>query len=312
MREKKYFLFFILLLPLIVFSEELGKIKGIVRPSRIYLEGDKIFVSDDYRIKIFSNKGFNLIKEIGRKGEGPGEFNTNPRLFLLKDSIFVWTTRKIIWLTKDGEILKEKRLPILPFKILPLKGNFVIFNMEEGFYKISILDGEFKKIKELLQHKIEFSADKFNPLQAIMNFEIYDGKVIVGKGDENLIRIFDGKGNELESIKINLPRFKMEDWFKKEAEEDWKSRGVPSNIKLDFPEYFPLFGTFTIDNKKIYFITYKKENNKFLWIVFDMKGKEIKRVFLPAGETGTIKDDFYYWLEFDEGKEEFILHRLKI
>jgi hypothetical protein len=89
MREKKYFLFFILLLPLIVFSEELGKIKGIVRPSRIYLEGDKIFVSDDYRIKIFSNKGFNLIKEIGRKGEGPGEFNTNPRLFLLKDSIFV-------------------------------------------------------------------------------------------------------------------------------------------------------------------------------------------------------------------------------
>ncbi len=312
MEKGRYFLLFVLFLPLSIFSEELGKLEGIISPSLIYVNGNRVFVSDDYKIKIFSMKGLTFIKEVGRKGEGPGEFNISPRLFLLKDSIFAWTTRKILLLSKDGEILKETRLPITPFKILPIKENFVVFIMEEGFYKIKLLDREFKKIKDILQHKIEFTMDKFNPFQGIMNFEIYDERIVVGKGEENFLTIFDEKGNELKTVKINLPRFKIEEQDKKEMEEEFKKFGLPSNIKLKFPEYFPLFNVFTLENNKIYSRTFKREGNKSLWVVCDMKGKEIKMIFLPHGETGAIKDGYYYWLEFNESKEEFILNRLKI
>lgn len=43
-----------------------------------------------------------------------------------------------------------------------------------------------------------------------------------------------------------------------------------------------------------------------------MDGKEIKRIFLKEGEASTIKNDFYYWLEFNEEKEEYTLYRKKI
>lgn len=109
------------------------------------------------------------------------------------------------------------------------------------YYTISLYNKDFKLVKDLLEYKFQFSMDRFNPLQALMNFEVEKEKIFLGKGDENLLKVFDDKGNEVKIIQTSLPRFKMEDWFKKEATESWKRSGIQANITLEFPEFFPFF-----------------------------------------------------------------------
>ncbi len=277
MMKRKCFLF-VLFVSLNIFAEEIGVIKGFVRLSRIYIDGEKIYVSDDYKIKIFSIKNLSLEKEIGRKGEGPGEFNMNPRLFFPKDSVFVWTTRKIIWFNKEGEFLKGNRIPYLFLKTLPINENFLTLKTGE-YYKISLFNKDFKLIKDLLEYKFQFSMDKFNSLQVIMNFEVENDKVFVGKADENLSKVFDDKGNNVKVIRTSLPRFKMEDWFKEEAIEGFKKSGIKLLADLEFPEFFPFFRTFYLDNNKIYFLTFEKERDSYLYIIVNMDRKEINRIF---------------------------------
>ena len=51
--------------------------------------------------------------------------------------------------------------------------------------------------------------------------------------------------------------------------------------KFLYPESFPAIRDFVISDNRIYVQTYKKQNNEEEYVIMDLKGNILKRVFLP-------------------------------
>ncbi len=314
MPKIKFSILILLTLTLSVFAEEIGLMRGLLNPSRLAIYEEKIFVSDSCKIKIYSKKDLTLVREIGRKGEGPGEFDNDPRIVPLRDFIFAQTIKKISWFSRDGILLKEAKLPFIALKVMPVKENIVVLKQEmegsEISFFINLCNLDLKQIKNISKIKFQFIPQKVNPFRAVINFDISEGRIIAGNADQGEFRIFDEKGYELKVIKGEFPRVKVGNEFKNKMLKRFKEANLPVDIKIEFPEEFPYFQTFWAENGRIYVQTFKWEKEKILFILIDMNGKEIKRTFLPEAEIYTIKDNFYYWLELNEN-EEYVLHRQK-
>jgi hypothetical protein len=52
-----------------------------------------------------------------------------------------------------------------------------------------------------------------------------------------------------------------------------------------FKDYFPAIKAFSVDNDLLYVITNKKRNELWECIVMNLKGKELKREFVPLQES---------------------------
>jgi hypothetical protein len=59
----------------------------------------------------------------------------------------------------------------------------------------------------------------------------------------------------------------------------WKE--LSKNFKFLFPEHFPPIRTMDIDNNHIYVKTFKKTGTKEEYIIMDLKGKMLKKTFVP-------------------------------
>lgn len=298
-----------------LYGENLGVLKEVMKPSRLTVSGQEVYISDEKKIKVFSLKDLKLIREIGRAGEGPGEFNIDPRVRVSDDKLFAATSTKILWLKKNGELIKEIRIPVL-IRTAPVKENYVAGNLQIPDYFVELYDSNFKKVKTLYQHKDpELIKMKLNPLFAyLIQFDVSEGKIFLHKGENGFFfEVLDDKGEKIYEIKKDYKKIKFENWFKEKFLENMKGTITTKDFeeRVVFPDYFPPVQSMIVKDGKIYLKTFKKKENEFEFIVLTIKGNEVKKVFLPDAEIWTIDSDFYYWLDFNE-KEEYFLSREKI
>ena len=55
-------------------SEKLYEFSDIYKPQQIAVDNNYLYVSEGYGVNLYSLKNFKLIRKIGKKGSGPGEF----------------------------------------------------------------------------------------------------------------------------------------------------------------------------------------------------------------------------------------------
>ena len=81
-----------------------------------------------------------------------------------------------------------------------------------------------------------------------------------------------------------------------------------------FPEYFPPISWFWLDpvTKIIYVGTEKREGDKRKLLVFDFKGKLIKKIMLNSRGMKIFNNGKYYQLIENEGEEMWELHITEI
>ncbi len=89
------------------------------------------------------------------------------------------------------------------------------------------------------------------------------------------------------------------------------TKEIEERLVFPDPEHFPPVQSMIIKDGKIYLKTFKKKGNEFEFIVLNLKGDEVKKLFLPDAEIWTIDSNYYYWLDFNEN-EEYVLNRKKI
>ncbi len=95
-------------------------------------------------------------------------------------------------------------------------------------------------------------------------------------------------------------------------------RVAVQRLKVEYPKYFPDIRSFSVLDGKIYVETYKSEKDKREFIIMDMRGNILKRVFLPLFAEGSLIDkhiftfyeDDYYYLKYNEDKELWELHNI--
>jgi hypothetical protein len=247
-----------------------------------------------------------------------------------------------MYFSKDGKLIKEiKKKSPAHFKTLPVGKNFVVNKLhldtekKISYITICLFDSEMNEIKEL--YRQEHPQQGFAPpVQIDLTldfplFEVVDDKIFIEESSQGfVIEVFDSKGDKLYKIdtryeKIMIPDDRKEEMSKRFWEDpSIKAQGgkeqLKNLIRLLFPRTFPPIKGIDIADRKLYIQTHKRKDNKEEYVVMDLKGKILKRVYLHRFENVTLLGEIFgtklhtvynnklYYLLENEDEEEWELH----
>ncbi len=324
-----------LILTLNLTANKIVQLPNLARPAILVADYEKLYILEKTTIYIYSVKDYKLIKKFGREGEGPKEFKTQPfgppmNLCFTEGRMTVNSMNKITFLTPDGEYKSEiKAPPNLVF--YPIKDKYVVAGpavTEDKKFLISIrlLDSDFKQQKVF--HRTE--VDVGNNIRIELPFgpytykPIYKDKIFVaGSITDFAIDVYQPDGKRLYQIKKSFKKVKVASSYKNETHKWFKTdpqfRRFYDGIKnrIYFKEYYPAMRDLLVTEDTIYVITYKRKNELWECVVMDLKGKELKRLFVPLSPyvpytyypiLFTVYKGKFYSLIEDEDEEGWNLH----
>ena len=304
-------IFLILISPALVLPvENLGVLAGVLKPSVIDIQKDRLFVMDTEQVRIFSLNDLSLIKSFGKKGEGPGEYKIHPDIPLsltaFDDFLIVESIDKVSYFSLDGKYLKEKRKPPMLLRVSPIGTNYVgrrLVQPPDGSLSTSALkicDPDFNEIRELHKQKYlrQGNYPNFHWIMGkeILFYRVAGNRIFVEKSNVGfLIDVYDFKGNKLYEIKKEYPMVPVTSADKKkmikEFEMDPENQGIlkqygftwnefSKNFRYEFPSHYPPIKSMEIDNNRIYVATFRTKGKKHEYIVMDLKGNVLKTAFI--------------------------------
>ena len=291
----KKFLVILLLFSIafMIFGKKVAVFEDIYDLKYFYIDGNDLFTVDGESIKHFSIKDLQLIRIIGKKGEGPGEFKMTPMFQLFSDHIFVNDYGKILFFKRDGTLIGEKKTSS-DISLEKVGANYLstrdAVDMKKGVAVSthSILDQDLNELKELFSTNREFkiSSDK-NGKREMKLFRsvkrcFTDGEHIFVMDTTKgfYFEILDHNGNLLSTVNRKTKKIRISKKFKKELMKEfmelksWNKWGRKFNHI--FPEYFPPFSHISGDKNRIYVYSQVGNVKKALLVIFDHKGNFLK------------------------------------
>ncbi len=312
---------FILMFIIVLFSNLNGSIvelKELVKPVDMRISKDYIYISDSASIKLYERKTIKYVKTIGRKGNGPKEFQYSPRLQLLSNGIVAYLVNKIYLIDKFGIVNKENKLNIMYVDLKKIKNRFIGVKFSKkpnDFYlEYFLLNQNFKPQKTIYQHKWSNHLNGTRELFYNSFFGVYNKKLfIIPNMKEFKIDILNSKGKLEKTIKKKKTLIPFAECDKQEFWKMWKKQKIDlvfqKKIVL-FPKYLPAIFKVLFSNDKLYIITYLEKNEKRECYLYNLKGKQIKRIFIPLKINSiahrplfSIKDNKIYQLIDNEENE---------
>lgn len=282
---------------------------------------------------IYSINGLSKIAEFGRKGEGPKEFMPiNGTVTICGDSIYVSQYPRLSVFSKKGKFIKIIKCPINAGSFIPLGRNFIGTRYPftkptdiMGKIVFSLYDSRLKKKKDIFQGEFrKFSwpgAQKTNVLYVRNCFKavVYDQKLFIGFSRNGFFfTVYDLEGNKLYNIRLDYKKRKITNEYKKNQidiiKKHWGKQWeyYKSRFEIVFPEYFPAFSNFAIDNRKIYVFMYPSGETRQDVLILDLYGKLLRKITIPligdgitAREPLCIKDEKIFYMYDNESTEKW-------
>ncbi len=335
MNNYKILILLIFLFPFSVFSDSFI-LNEVNEPKTLNVSGDKLVISESETVLIYSLSKKELIKKFGKNGEGPGEFKLGHgagslKIDIMGNELIVNSGGKISWFTQDGEFIREDKIPPMTY-LIPVNKNFIgncLSPVKESFPSLSVclFDGQMKKTETIFNSEVPvgMGAKMMVPAYNFI-YRVYKDRIFLSSGKENIeIRIFSFAGKEEGRFLIKNPQLPITGDFKSRVYDFYKNDPIYKNYwsymkkNMFFPEFFPGLKDMRIKNDNIYIQTYKMADNKFEWIITDLKGKLQKKILLPqniesaiAYSPIAISNGKYYYLTEDIDKETWELHLLDL
>ncbi len=271
----------------------------LVKPAMMTVKNGKLYILENTTIKIYDLKNYKLINTFGKSGEGPAEFIARPfgppmSMSFVDEKLVINSNNKLSYFSPSGKFLSERKA-FANLVLYQVKDNFVTIGPSidsEKKFRISfrLFSNNFKEIAKLFHTNISVNPqqDIILPLSAFTYNPSYKDKIFVVSSNEDfIIDIFDHKGNKVRKIKKDYVKQKIPNKFKNETYYWFKNysmfKSFYQNIKkfIKFKENFPAIRDISLADNKIHVITYKRKNDLWECIILDLKGKEIKRIFVP-------------------------------
>jgi hypothetical protein len=307
-------------LSVLLFPGKLAQLAEISAPSRMAVDGDQLFIIEKQIVYLYSMKDFKLVKTFGKKGSGPGEFKFTPRLNIFPEYLLFDDIERIFYFSRNGEFIKEKKVPFLYARFfIPLGDKFVGYKLirdretNKSTFAVAFFDKDMKSIKDLAtmeSDSVRESGGKMvlEGVRDYFGFRVYGERIFVPNTSKGFyIEVFNSSGERIYEVKKEYEKMKVSEEYKKDylkkMEEDPESRRMKDSLMVVFRKYFPAFKTISINNNKLYVIGYEKKEKNNLVIVMDLKGKILKKAFLPTDYQYSIYKDRFYYLVEDEKKE---------
>lgn len=318
----------VLLFSCTIFGKVVATLSNINKPLKIIIDKTQLYVVEKNTVYIYSFKDFRFIKKFGRSGEGPGEFKLITSVISYKDNLLVNSEGKISFFKKNGDFINEKKIDssiaLRGLNLYPLKNGFVgngTIIKDKNLYKtINLYDSDFNKILEL-NRMLGSSNNKIKLLPKSFFYQTYRNKIFVSSKTGLSINVLNEYGKEL--YKIKYPNYKKNIFDKNTIMEKLKKKNKFKyemlKNRLEFPEFYPEILNCFISDEKVYIATWKWKDNKIEFFVFAIRGKFLKRVYIPLFfkdeifprpyPSLAINNNHIYQLVENEDTEEWELHK---
>jgi hypothetical protein len=298
-----------------------------------------IYVLDreNCRIQKFDKDG-NYLQTIGRKGQGPGEFERPYRIsFDSQQNIYVHEVRDIDVFDASGKFVRTivHHEFIGPLLGITEEGNIMAQTMsrtqEETTDEIALFDKEGKRIKTIASYKSEplsfgKTVDLGNLYKPGLWFYPIKGSLYVyGNSSEYKIFVIDSSGELVriiekdespQSISKKEINKRIDDFLEAMKKRSRGPKYTRSELKssANFPKHYPFFFGFQTDDKsRIYVRKVKSPLDEYKGVycdIFNESGYYLYRAKLP--HSGVIKNGCLYRAARDEETGYIDIKRYKI
>ena len=313
------------------------------RDIQVSKNGD-IYISDsgNYRVQRFDKNG-NYLLTIGRKGQGPGEFNYPLELQIDDETGKIYVnddSRKIKIFNKEGNYINKDIIleGVLSDFYLDSDRNIWGKFFLPGFHSIKKVNQIGKVVQKLAESPFMFTKKIFS-IEKVGNrgyaqglfithgyeHDSYISKIdnqtfIYGYSKKYELNIFDKEGNILIKIKKDEPYKKFTKEEKSSIENKIKvgliSKGYPyRGISLRYPKHMPFFySIFTDCRGRIYVRRNPREragNGERVYDIFSKEGYYLYRATVPSSSY-IIRNGYLYTRIVNEDTGEELVKRYKI
>ncbi|MCK4765607.1 MAG: hypothetical protein KAW12_25630 [Candidatus Aminicenantes bacterium] len=309
---------------------------GFNKPNQLVVDGDQFFIADFPHVYIYSLEHFLMQKKFGREGKRAREFFGGVIFLNIQpDQIVALSGWKTIFYNRQGEFLKELRKDA----VFPLGKNFIKVDpvREEkekvNYWTINLNDAGLKKIKEIYRYPVfmqgkgpQAGAHVINLLRQFGLFKTALDKFVLMDYKDFILHVYDSKGNKLTAIKRKYEKLKITEHDKKKYSDFFKNSEIYKEFyeknkhRFKFDTHFPAIKGFDFRGGLIYVYTYKEKGAGTELFVFNVKGKLLKKTFLPMKHKNLLDPGpcsfcdwkFYRLIEKDKAGKEWQLNIIDI
>ena len=329
-------------------SEDIQKFKKICESAPLYEYGvvwvtdlcldheGSVYILDANNKKIVKlSPELKFMKSFGKKGQGPGEFNSAYKLSADRSGniYLVENMVKVIKFSGSGEFLKESRISGFTSVSFGKVIDYPVFigkKFNKDFsYKLQIFNIEAKSI--LKEYKILESSNfavKTNmgylapsiPFVGGHSFFETNGKYcIAGEGERFSVNLFDNKGNTITSVKKEIEARKL-----KKEEKEFLIKKVMQMLpgKKDRKEVEKLVENYKFKNfihklllSENYFYVFPVPedisiSDKFPVEIYNFKGELVRKSYFPKVPE-KISENYAFVIEKEEIEDEEVTKIVK-
>ncbi len=282
--------------------------------SYLVVDGEgKIYGLDikEQKIKVFDNNG-EFLRAIGKQGQGPGEFGLAAGIQLTGDNLLMVednAQRRLILFKPTGEFVRYISLADkigLVSLILDAQGNYlgreVVFSddNEKMFFVAKKFDQDLKPLFtfDKIEAPIPGPNTKTNYMEMMSFYQFGpEGNIYYGRNKNYDIKIYSPEGKHIRTIEKEYDRTKL---IQEDIDEMFAGSPDKSYMeRFEFPEYFPPYQSFRLDEQGRLFVrtfTKGKAKGEYVVDVFDTEGRFITQ-FITKSDLKLIRKNKAYGVE---------------
>lgn len=247
-------------------------------------------------IRVFNSEG-KLIRRLGNKGKGPGEFRGPAWLKISNQNelaVFDVLNHRFTYFDMNGSLLKTINANTIPFgrNTIDSKGNIYIHKLGRGPNGLD----EMIKLNPSFKRTVTFASFiKKRTSRRLMNHFPTEYLFTISQNDKLFwllsssytIHVVSMSGKELMRIIKKHDPIKITKQDKEALiEKEYAKLRDALKLKFEFPKYYPVASRIITDEKeRIYVRTYEKDDQGGVFYdVFDTKGRYILRFALDERE----------------------------
>jgi hypothetical protein len=312
-----------------LFGERLTTFPQLSNPELIKVGENLICINEGAVVFLYDLNDFKLLKKFGRRGEGPGEFSSDLDINILKEKIMIESQGKLSFYSLKGDLIKEMRRSPKYRKLKILEDRYVASGgilSNDVYHNIAIiLDADFNEIKTFYQDEARYHQQKQKTrLASTWIFDVSEKKCFIVGSHDFKIDVFNKNGDSLYTIspkyeKVKISQEDIDAWFNRIKRRLGLDRYDLAKKIVRWPEFFPAIRDLMVDNGHVYVITYRRQQEKNEFFIYDLDGKLAKKTFLPLKDYDgvalfpySIKNNYLYQLIDNEEEEVWELQRFSI
>jgi hypothetical protein len=261
------------------------------------------------RIDVFGSDGRH-VRSIGRRGQGPGEFQT-PFFVALAPAgeILVGEIGRLSFFDRAGFFLRSQDNSVGPLAFIKYLengdavGTRMVLEEEKPRYEVVLCGPDLKQKTVLTSSPMPDPSAKFRLFTSVVRWDISHGRETVctsGEADYRL-RVFDATGRLVRTIIKAYDPVPVSD---DDVDRQMKNHGIQSRDEITFPRHLPpISWVYADEDGRIYVSTWQRDPRSGVAVfnIFDPEGRYLCDYAIP-GEPLVFKDGkLYAIVDDDEG-----------